>query len=432
MIRRFNRLIFLLLVVAVSIYLTLLNQELVTFRLLPDSPINAQLGIVIICTFAIGMFVMSVIALWFGLQSYIRERAVYSREKERQLFYQSVLKARSHQSAEEWEKAKNIWEQSIRKDPTHIISRVELSKAIQTTSPKNQTELLEALKVLDAARAQDPKNTEVLFRAAEINIALNNKTSALDNLALIIYETPVKRALIMARDISEDLGRYQDALEYHKKLEAIGYEDQAALARLKLKQLVNENANNKAKLLEELKNFAKRNPAYAPAHETLADSELQIGKVEEAAQSYVRAVKLNFNKKTWQKAARIWIKNHAPEKALSAARAISNESKGEGKIDAEIELIRLYIALNMLEEAKKHCDLFTNLAKQESVALSKDKMREFLALKGLCHARLGDTKTVTESLKKICEDEFYLDTYISNDDGTGREDDAPAPRLSTP
>lgn len=430
MIKRFNRLIFLVLVVAVSLYLTYLNQESVTVRLLPDSPITAQLGIILICTFVVGMFVMALFALWFGLQSYIRERAVNSREKERQQFYQTVLKARSYLAAEEWDKARAAWEQTLKRDPTHIISRVELSKSIQTTSPKDQTELLEALKTLDAARAKDPKNTEVLFRAAELNIALNNKTAALDNLALIIYENPVKRALLMARALSEELGHYQDALEYHRKLETIGIEEPEALARIKFKQLLHENLSDKAKLQEELKAFIKRNPTHAPAYEKLADLEVQIGKLEEAAQSYVRATKLTFNKKTWQKAARIWIKNNAPDKALSAARSIANEAVGEARLSAEIELIRIYIALNMLEEAKKHSDGFVTLAKQQSVIISKDKMREHLALRGLCFARLGDPKASAEALKMICEDDFSLDTYIANDDSDGAE--APAPRLSTP
>ncbi len=76
------------------------------------------------------------------------------------------------------------------------------------------------------------------------------------------------------------------------------------------------------------------------------------------------------NKKVWQKAARIWIKNHAPDKALAAARAIANEAKGLNKLDAEIELIRIHIALNMLDEAKKHCDSFLTLAKQESIPVT--------------------------------------------------------------
>ena len=430
MIRRFNRLIFIVVVVAVALYIAFLNQEMIAVRPLPGSPIVTHTGIIIIFSFAIGMLLVALVALWFGLQSYLRERSVMIKEKARQSFYENIIRARSFSASEEWRKAQTAWEEAIRKDPTHIIARVELSKTMQFLNGNSSADLLEALRVLDAARAQDPKNTEVLFRAAEINIALNNKTAALDNLALIIYEHPIKRALIMARDISEELKRYQDALEYHKKLDAIGEDDDEALARIRFKQLVHENQTDRSKLHEELKTFIKRNSSHAEALQHLGELELEAGRKDEAAQLLIRSAKITGSKKTWQKAARIWIKNHAPDKAIAAARSIAADAKGEMRIDAEIELIRLYIALNMLEDAKKHCDSFMSISKEQSIIPSKDKMREYYALCGICHSRLGEHKATADSLKKICEGDFYLDNLVNNN---GSEDsDAPAPRLSTP
>lgn len=430
MLKRFNRLIFILIIVAATLYVALLNQEVVTLRLFPDSPITTQLGIIIISAFSCGMLLMSLLALWFGLQSYIRERAYSMKEKERQNFYQNVLKARSFLAAEEWSKAKAAWEQAIRKDPTHIISRVELSRSMQTVNGSSNENLLEALRILDSARAKDPKNIEVLFRAAEINLALKNKTAALDNLALIIYEHPVKRALLMARELSEELGRYQDALEYHRKLQAIGEDDQDAFARIKYKQLVTDNEADRTKLIEELRAFIKRNPSHAEGLERLADLEMQLGHRDEAAQLYIKTAKTSPTVKVWQQAARIWVKDNLPDKAIAAARSIAADASGEKRIDAEIELIRLYIALNMLEDAKRHCESFLKLGKQEGVTPNKPQMREFLALRGLCYSRLGEHSVTADSLKKLCEDEFPFDSYITED--TTDSSDAPAPRLSTP
>lgn len=429
MLKRFNRLIVLLLVVAATLYVAYLNQEVITIRLLPKSPFTAQVGIVIICTFAIGMLVMSLFMLWMGLQSYIRERAVNSRERERQQFYQNVINARSFLAAGENGKARHLWEQAIRRDPTHIIARVELSKSIQAAGD-SPAQLLEALRVLDEARAKEPKNIEVLFRAAELNLALNNKTSALDNLALIIYERPVKRALVMAREISADLERYEDALEYNKKLQAIGEDDPAIFAKLKFKRLVHEFRDNPSKLHDELRIFLKKNPNHSEALQKLAESELRAGKNDEAAQLFARASKSSGDKKTWQKAARIWVKNNTPEKAIAAARSIANDSRGIRRVHAEIELIRLFIALSMLQEAKKHCDSFMSVVRAEETPLTDEIKREFLALKGVCYLRLGENKIAEETLKMLCSEDAALDEVVNDD--VLSPPVAPAPRLSTP
>ena len=70
-----------------------------------------------------------------------------------------------------------------------IIARVELSRSLE-----GQGQAREALRVLEEARASDPKNVEVLFRAAELNQSLNNKTAAIDNLALVLCQHPNRRA----------------------------------------------------------------------------------------------------------------------------------------------------------------------------------------------------------------------------------------------
>ena len=434
MLTRFNKLITLILVVALTIYVILLNQERITVYLIPGSAIEGHAGVVVIAAFALGMLVMSLIALWVGFRSYLRERALISKDRERQNFYLSMLKARGYLSAGDLTKAKDAWEQAVKRDPTDIIARIELSRSIESLANNDREELVRALKVLDAARATDPKNSEVLYRAAELNVALNNKTAALDNLALIAFHEPSMRALERARDLSEDLDRIGDAIEYQRKLEEIdtsGKDFKAVNLRLRLKQLILENAKDNSQLRDSLKAFIKKNPDFEPALEKLAEIEQSTGHFDEAAQLLSRAGKLSGNTSLWHQAARLWIKNGMPEKAIAAARSAATEAKGIHRIVSEIELLRIYIALSMLEDARRLCDGMPFLLKREAVTLSSSLNHSFLALKGLCLCRMGEYRLTAETLRKLCDDDPEMHELLADRDNSNSSE-APAPRLSTP
>jgi thioredoxin-like negative regulator of GroEL len=106
----------------------------------------------------------------------------------------------------EWGAARAIWEQVLQQDPENTIARVELATCVE-----NLGDVREALKVLDTMRASNHMNAAVLFKAVELNRKLGNNTAAKDNLALLVQEAPTKRALELARNIAEELGRIDDA-----------------------------------------------------------------------------------------------------------------------------------------------------------------------------------------------------------------------------
>lgn len=434
MLKIFNKLIGILLIFSIGLYIVLFNQGITTIYFGPETSVSANTGAIVVFSFATGMIVMSVIALWFGLRGYFRERSFLARERERRIFYQNLLEARSQLASHEWELAKIEWQSAVKRDPTDILARVELSRSIEGMADGNQNTLREALKVLDAARAADPKNIEVLFRAAELNILLNNKTAALDNLALIVYNQPSQRALKMARTISEDLGRIGDALEYQRQLESLigeGPEDREIISRLRFKALVQDHDGDTAALREKIKAFIKKNPECAPAIDKIAELESSAGRHEEAAQLYIRLAKLTNSPKPWHQAAKLLLKNNSPEKAISAAKAATNDSTGIIRIRAEIEVIRLFIALSMLDEAKRLCDGFPFLVRRENLILPPELNRIFLSLRGLCLTRMGEHRQAAEMFKKLCEEDIDMQELLG-EVGTPSLQEPPAPRLSTP
>ena len=197
MLRFFNRFLVLLVLVTVTLTITLSNSDQATIRIWPRFSMTTYAGVIYLTVFALGCISASIVGLFFGLKGYLRERKLLSAERTRQAFFLSFVKARDFMAAHEFHRARDTWEQVLRKDPDNVIARIELSRCFEHLGDTR-----EALRVLDATRASSRSSTEVLFRAAELNTKLGNATGASDNLALIVSETPSKRALELAPSLS--------------------------------------------------------------------------------------------------------------------------------------------------------------------------------------------------------------------------------------
>ncbi len=444
MISRINRLVSAILIIAASLYVVILNREPVTIRLAPSYEITTSAGVIFIALFCLGIVCAALVAAFFGFRAYLRERQLRYRERLREAFYLNMLQARSALASGELGRAKDLWQQIIRREPSNVVARVELSKTLERSG-----EHLEALKVLDAARIEAPENAEVLLRAAEAHIALGNKTAAIDNLALATYHQPSAKAAMMARDLSEDLGRIEDALEYHAQAYKLSPSDPShpgALARLRLRKLVKEHGQEPVALLRELRTFAKKHTDDANAWEMLAEHELAAGKTEEAAQAFVRAARLTKRLDLWYRATEIWVKEHNPDRALAAARAVSKDSQGIARIEAELALTRTLISLGMFDEGVQGLDRIPVLALEQDCTLPQDLSVEISLLKSICLSSLGKTREATTELLQVVNGPARLSTapheprngrmgvLLSDSKSVGSKAPGapPPPRLSTP
>lgn len=429
MVNKINRLILIFLIVGISLYVVILNRENITIRLTPSGSITTNGGVVFILVFAAGFLLAGLLGLFFGIRTYLRERRYEAREKERDSFYQAMLKARGFTSAGDWEKAQAEWEKIIKRDPSNIIARVELSRTLEGNG-----EIREALRVLDAARSEDPHNIEVLFRAAELNLSLDNKTAAIDNLALALSEYGSRKAAVQARDLSEELGRFEDASEYQKQLQRLGADQTNAEevnARLEYKTLLQECGSDKVKLAEKLRAFVKRHPNYAHGLEKLAGLERDGKKIDAAAQLLVRAAKVTGAIHYWAEAKKLWLAHGMPDRALAAARSAAKETSGFPRIQAGLNLIRLYLALNMFEDAKRALLEFPDLLKEQDIKPTRDILQSVLILKGLCHNSLGENHEAGEIWKKLSDQDLSLG-QVSFEAPLSSNGEAPSPTLSTP
>jgi tetratricopeptide (TPR) repeat protein len=434
MLRQFNRFLILALLIGVTLYITLTNSERATLHLGPALQITANAGVLYLGVFGAGCIAASMIALFFGLKGYMRERRLLGIERSRQAFFELFVKARSFMAAHEWNAARNVWEQILRKDPENVIAKVELATCLDTLGDSR-----EALRVLDLLRAEKRANAEILFKAAELNQKLGNDTAARDNIALVVSEFPSKRALERARDISEHMNRIDDAVEYQNEIERAGYTDESSATvktRLLFAQLVRQSPNEST-LREGLQAFVKRHASCVPALERLSELEITAGRFEEAAELLVKATKASGDDPTkWLKVVDLWL-TKAPgdfakraDRALAAARSATRSSSGAARIRAELVVAQTLLALHKHEDAHATLNNLPSLAEREGASLTGELKRTHASLTGLCLSRLGRINETAPLWQELGEP--TQTPTGSRGSSISAERAEPSPALSTP
>jgi thioredoxin-like negative regulator of GroEL len=305
----------------------------------------------------------------------------------------------------DWAAARDLWEQIIHREEENVIARVELSRCLEALNDPR-----EALRVLDSTRASSRSSAEVLFRAAELNRKLGNNTAASDNLGLILKTAPSRKALELARDINEELGRIGDAIEFQSELEKIGYASDDtgdARRRLTFAQIVTESTSESA-LRDSLTGFVKRNPTFVPALEKLAALEISRADVETSAELLVKAAKAaKGDVSKWKAVVDLWLHatqgefSRRAERAIAAARSASQDTKGRVRLEAELLLIRTLLAANRFQDAERAIDALPSLAERELKDFPADIHEQWVIQKGHSLAQMGkarDTASLWEEL----------------------------------
>jgi tetratricopeptide (TPR) repeat protein len=434
MLRQFNRFIILALLIGVTLYITLTNSERATLHLGPALQVTANAGVLYLGIFAAGCVAASIVALFFGFKGYIRERHLLGLERSRQAFFELFVKARNLMAAHEWNAARDVWEQILRKEPDNVIAKVELATCLDTLGDTR-----EALKVLDVLRAEKRSNAEILFKAAELNQKIGNETAARDNIALVVSDFPSKRALECARDISEKMNRVEDALEYQSEIERAGYTDATSSTtktRLLFARLIQESTNESA-LREGLQGFVKRHPGCIEALERLAGLEITAGRFEEAAELLVKAAKSSGDEPSkWLRVVDLWL-TKAPgdftkraDRALAAARSSARSHTGVARVRTELVVAQTLLALHRHEDAQTVLTNLPALAEREGVSFTGELKRIHTSLTGLCLSRLGRIGETSSLWQGLNEPELLLVGARGIPVTTERTE--PSPTLSTP
>jgi tetratricopeptide (TPR) repeat protein len=391
MLKRLNRLIFILIILSLALWVVLLNEQPVTLKLGGNQEYPAHLGAMIVFTFAAGVLSTAIVASLFGFRAYLRERSFLAAEKRRYEFGRESAKARALTLAEKFGEAKRLWESLCKRDPKDVQARLWLANTLEREGSSG-----EALKVLDAARAAFPGDLEVLFRAAELNAKLGNKTAAVDNLALVISGTPSEKAVRDARNLSVELGRLADALEYNAQLEKVGSDRQELRefeAKIRFQQVFSQKqsgAVSDAEYVNALKQLVRDYPEASAALVAISELEAQAGNFEEASQALVKAALNERTIQAWQRPIELWIAQKQPERALAIARLAIKESSLQQRAEYELLLAKIYLQFGMYTDARTMLESLNN---SNITTGSKDKVTAML---GKCLLSAGEERQAAE------------------------------------
>ncbi len=440
MLKQFNRFILLALIVAGALYITLTNSDSATLRLGPTLTITTYAGVIYIAIFVVGCVAASLVALFFGLKGYLRERKLASIERGRQTFLKVQRNARALMAAHDWRAARKLWEDVISQDPDNQVARVELSRCIEELG-----DLRESLRVLDSSRATSHVNMEVLFRAALLNQRLGNNTAARDNLSIILSHNSSRRALELARDTSEALGQFAEAISFQQDLERNGYESECSaeiIARLLYKQIMSGSANQDIKQ-RDLAALTKRHPNFVPALESLAEIARSQGNLEACAENLVKAARAARNDiAKWRCVVHLWLRSAHVEqrqrydRAIAAARSASKDSSGRVRLEAELLLIETLLAANHFQDAERLIDGFAALvqreAQKEPTITFDDLTRCLVIQRGYCLAQTGNVHATGTLWQQLAAPEQSNNATETGEMRLVANRVEPSPILSTP
>lgn len=396
MLKQFNRFLLLALIVAMALYVTLTNSDSATIKLGPSITLTTYAGVIYIGVFALGCVAASLVALFFGFKGYLRERRLRAAERARQNFFKVFEEARNLMAGGDWAAARLQWEEIVRREPDNVVARVELSQCIEQLGDER-----EALRVLDATRASSKASAEVLYRAASLNRRIGNNTAARDNADLLLANKPSWRALELARDASESMQRFDDAIRYHDELEKFGYQSEdsnAIRARLEFERISQEVADEGA-LAQELAGLIKKYPRSDAAIQRLADIERKNGNIERASELLTKLAKSSAGSvERWREVVSLWLESttgdttRRTDRAIAAAKSASKDQRGRQRLEAELLTIRTLLAVNHFQDAERLLDGFSDLASREIGELPVDLNREFLIQRGYCLAQMGNAR----------------------------------------
>lgn len=405
-----SKLIVSILLILSSAYFVAKNGAPISVQLWSSKTIEVQSGVALLVAFLVGMLCASVIGLFFGLRSYLRERALLAQDERRQSYLKTIASARSMAAIGKPEQALTLWEKVIQKEPNYALARIELAKALQQLGRP-----AEALKALDEARIKEPENLEVLFTAATLNDQLGNKTAAIDNLAIVLYHNPSKRAAEYACKLSEELERFQDALEYHARVRQLESSARTKLlskeeserrwidtqARLELKLLEKEHPEKSSENLPFFRQLARKYPDSPAVNRVLAAREKSLGNIEQAAQVLVAAAGKSRELPLWLEASELWTENNKPDRAIATLKSAVNECKTEKRVQAEIALIRLLMRFEIFDECQQRIErVLGELQENSKIGTQQDRF-ELNSLLGLSMIRQGQIQRGSQLLEQL-------------------------------
>ena len=380
----------LILIASISIYLVLNNEETVNVYFTESFQQQLPLGVALLISFVVGILIASFAAILYGIRFALKERKYKNTIRNFSELQNMLLAGRSARVGEDFSKALLLFRKAAKYSPEDPIAKIELAK-----TQLEQKEFSEALKTLDYIRARYPENLEVLTLSGLLNEKLNNKTAAIDNYNLVLERQFSTQASRRAMSLSDELGRYDEALEYAALLERQGFPETEKKSEILFHQIM-KNDSEPARY-KELKTLLKAYPQCSLVLKELAYLEEKNQNEKEAAQYLLKEAQSAKTLESWDALIAFWLRAKKPENALNIAnKAIEESTKNDEKMAAKLAKLRLCLSLGMFDETNSLIEQLQN----EMSLLNEETKQAFYYLRSLNAALLGDREFAIENMQK--------------------------------
>ena len=401
MLLRFIRLLLALTVLAALLHIISKNQDTVTLTLLDSWKfVDYSLGTLVIIVFCTGVVCSSIAGVLRGAPEIFAYWKLQREIKKSNDFYKKITEAREASATRQWEKARLLWGDLARIDPTDFIAVVELSRAVEALGDARQ-----ALKDLTAIKSVHPDNIEVLLRCAELHEKLDNKSGALDNLVHILSLEAVPFVAHEATRLCLANGNYTDGQEYFLMIESSTFSNEAEGlgARVGLLHLRSTSLNTPIE--EQIVNgrrLIKRFPLFAETYGYVSQLLDEDGKSSEGVKLLYTGIKQTREDSLLRALAISARRSGNYKEALSLIHQLTKESLGIPLlVQLQLLVVRLAIEANLYDEANQALSS-TRIMLEQNDSSNLQVYREELAfLEGLLQLEQGRIDGARAALRSL-------------------------------
>lgn len=408
MLFRFFRLVIALSVLAALLHIISQNQATVTLTLLESWKLeNYSLGTLVIVVFCTGVVCASIAGALRGAPETFASWKLRRELKKAQDFYKKIGDARQASATRQWEKARLLWSDLTRLDPTDYIAAVELSHAVEALGDYRQ-----ALKDLTAIKSVHPDNVEVLLRCADLHEKLDNKSGALDNLSHILSLEATPYVAHEATRLSLANGNHLDAQEYYGMVESSPYSAEGETLGAKVGLLHLKSTNLSTPLDEQItvgRRLIKKFPNSPEIYGYLSQLLIEAGKPGEAIKLLGNGIKQTRDESLLRGLAMTARKSGNYKDAFSITQQLAKESLGLGVL-VHVHLIsaRMAIESQQFEGATQSLLSARTLLEQNDAQDLQDHREELAFLEGLLELEQGRIDGARAVLRSLLTDGALL------------------------
>lgn len=340
-------------IIAVFIYLSVLNPSTVDIHFTKEAVVSMSLPEILLFSFLSGMLLMALGTMLRegrkAFRTWKESRLLKKVQQSDELYHRGV----EHFLKGNFPKAAALFSEALERNPHNIKAYLR-----QAEVHSMMGEHPDAIKVLNRGRQLDVENLEILFALSDNTEAVGDMTASEEILKKILsLDEENREALKRLRDIYEKRPKWEAAYRVQKTIARLakgtsGYSgERKTLARLKYGyavELVEKKEPDKA--LKKLRDVVRLDKGFVPAHVLVGDILEEQGESTKAEEVWEEAYKGLAHAVFLIRIEDLFMKKEEPETLVNFYRRLVEESPQD--ITLRLFFVKLCLRLEMIEDAQ--------------------------------------------------------------------------------